>query len=251
MWPTLVTCATGIGPVIMRVTSRHRSSLHRARAQDLLGYRYPGPAPALEGHARHCWEAASSAFRSRGHRLHRRGRTRHAALLQECQARLHDGCQRTLTPRRGRPKAAPADGSARLRAGRMPRPSPRSPWAAGVRRQPADCSPGRVPSGGWLPGWHPARQCWMSLPVRSRPPRPGPALARAPAPTALRDVPGSRPAGEEAAWAGQVGCSHRQQARRPHARQSPAVRASPLLQLRGNAERNRLWPSAADVQADR
>ena len=44
----LVTCATGIGPVIMRVTSRHRSSPHRAHAQDLLAYRYPGQFRCLQ-----------------------------------------------------------------------------------------------------------------------------------------------------------------------------------------------------------
>ncbi len=66
----LVTCATGIGPVIMRVTSRHRSSPHRAHAQDLLAYRYPGPAPVPVGHAPYRQEVAAGALRSRGHRLH-------------------------------------------------------------------------------------------------------------------------------------------------------------------------------------
>lgn len=238
------------GRTRVRLT-QYRSSPHRAHAQDLLACRYRGPVPVLVGHAPYRQEVAAGALRSRGHRLHPQGRTRRAALPRERQAHSRDGCPRTLMPRRGHPKAAPADGRARLRAGRMPRPSPRSPSAASVRRRPADCSPGRVPSGGWLPGWHPARQCWMSLPVRSRLLRPAPALAPAPAPNGPRDVPVSRAAGLEAAWAGQVGCSRRQQARRPHASQSPAVRASPLLQLRGDAERNRLWPSAADFQADR
>ncbi len=66
----LVTCATGIGPVIMRVTSRHRSSPHRAHAQDLLAYRYPSPVPVPVGHAPYRQEVAAGALRSRGHRLH-------------------------------------------------------------------------------------------------------------------------------------------------------------------------------------
>ena len=91
----------------------------------------------------------------------------HAALLRERQARFHDGYPHTLTPRRA-PKAAPADGSARLRAGRMPRPSPRSPWAAGARRQPAGCSPGRVPSGvGYRSGIQPGNAGCHGLCVRA------------------------------------------------------------------------------------